>query len=711
MDTYNAGAGIVEPPKKKPVQPIPAVGATVPGGGDPYQPSAPMVPPPVQPTVPGGGSTTPSAPMLPPPAGQVPPTVPGGGSTVPSAPMVPPPALTPPAGFQHTWYGAGIESAPAVNTQMAAPVPPTSTANVDGGWNGFTTQMNPDPAKKAEVLQHYYNQGGTPEGAEAWYAQATKDMSQQYTMDNPAPGDDVVQWNPKTGRYEDPGWAEDPAAQAEMARRMAWMNDQFQKGNINATADQAPDTWTRTQDFGTVQPGGVRASSGPGGGVAGAASAPGSAGTSQGMPPGLMEALLGMLRGQSGAGSAGGSSGPNAGVGTSPIDPANDLRGQVIGNDPSSRLNGLRGMSDSALAGLMGSNWGSEFDQNAASMRGQLQRAPVGFRGVGGDITAQGLQTDLDGGPAINPEDSAQLARFRQMLGQSAEGLASGPSRSAIASQRLSAFDTEAQPMIDKGIKAVGKKAASLGRLGMGQTSIETLEPYTDYLTQRKAMETRLAADTAEGEIADRRNQLSDVRGLVGDEESFGLSRRNEQRGERSYRTGIEEGNLARRGQERDFMTGLAERNRGFQQSERDSELGLSERNSDRDYASRRDALDYAGQRTDASMQDRYNKLGAARGMEQGVADEEFRSRNETRGERGWQEELARYATDLGFRQRQQENDEMGDDFSRSMQLAGLGYGDNPWQALLGGSNSAAGGAPGSMDLLMDFILRQQGGK
>lgn len=88
-----------------------------------------------------------------------------------------------------------------------------------------------------------------------------------------------------------------------------------------------------------------------------------------------------------------------------------------------------------------------------------------------------------------------------------------GSNRSEIAKQRLDAFDTESAPMIRDQIRAVGQKAAQYGRLGLGETAIETLTPYTNYLSNRKALETRLAADTAEGQISDERSNRGELRG------------------------------------------------------------------------------------------------------------------------------------------------------------------------------------------------------
>jgi hypothetical protein len=85
--------------------------------------------------------------------------------------------------------------------------------------------------------------------------------------------------------------------------------------------------------------------------------------------------------------------------------------------------------------------------------------------------------------------------------------------RGAIAQQYLDAFDTRAAPQIRDQIRAVGQRAASLGRLGMGDTAVEALNPYTDYLKERAALASQLAGQSAEGQIADERSNRAELRG------------------------------------------------------------------------------------------------------------------------------------------------------------------------------------------------------
>jgi hypothetical protein len=252
---------------------------------------------------------------------------------------------------------------------------------------------------------------------------------------------------------------------------------------------------------------------------------------------------------------------------------------------------GLPGTNGGASAGY-GAQFGGDTPSPmstpaATALQQALQQAtgrPMAQGAVGSGVSGPFVPGTGGNGVAMRAIDPASDLRGQEITpGQ-------GPSRSDIARQRLAAFDTEAQPMIDKRIKQVGKRAASLGRLGMGQTSIEALEPYTDYLTNRAALSHRLAADTAEGEIGDQRS-----------------------------------------------------------------------------------------------------------------------NRDEMRGERSWQEELARYALDQSIRQRMLENSEQSAEFGRGVQLANLGFGSSPWGSLLAGSQAAGQGTAGSFDLLMDWLARRGG--
>ena len=228
---------------------------------------------------------------------------------------------------------------------------------------------------------------------------------------------------------------------------------------------------------------------------------------------------------------------------------------------------------------------------------------------AGTAVTPYGPGNDLRGG-AVLPAVSERAGGASGMVDSAAQAIGSGPGRQQIAMDRLSAFDTAAQPMIRDKIQAVGRSAAKFGRLGMGDTGIEATRPFTDYLTQRDAYSKQLAADTAEGEIGDR------------------------------------------------F--------RGF------------------------DALS---------------------GYERGVRGFEAGERDEVRGERDFQSDMARDALNDAFRERQFESGEFSDDYNRALQEYLLQLGVDPTGAFLGISNqfgnSAASSVSGAGNILADILARQ----
>lgn len=261
---------------------------------------------------------------------------------------------------------AGVTPAPAVNTATAAPnaswsfnaatkQPELKSATgelVGYSGDGYTAD---DSTKRGAMEQYYTANGGQAGGFDKWFADYSREMP-TYTADNKAPGDDAVELGPD-GTYRPKGLAVDPAAQAEMARRQAWTNDQFQQGNVNATADQAPDSWTRTQDFGTVQP---RSAALPG--VGGVAGKPPSGAPPVGGAPGAP------------AGSAGGAfSNPRERFAQlSQIDPNADLRGTQIAPEPTDRFGAAKMRFDALKSQL-------EKDL-VAKQRGVTQSAAAGGR-------------------------------------------------------------------------------------------------------------------------------------------------------------------------------------------------------------------------------------------------------------------------------------------------------------------------------------------
>lgn len=302
---------------------------------------------------------------------------------------------------------------------------------------------------------------------------------------------------------------------------------------------------------------------------------------------------------------------------------------------------------------------------------------------VNPNIGYQAVGTNVDAGPAVNPTDSPELAKARGLQMGAADAIATGPNRQKIAEDRLASFDMQAQPQMRDQIRDVGQRAAALGRIGNGQTSIEALTPYTDYLTKRASLSKDLAAETAAGDISDRQNNLSAFRGLTESTAGLDTSKRGEQRTERSNVQNTEADNLARQMAERNAKTSLDERNNARAVGE-----------SDADFAARTANVNRATTERNA------------------VAANAQSNRDELRGERGYQTDTAKGATEDAIRQHLLEGQDANTDFDQQLRLLALANGGDPTAALLGGARNSASSAADSYEsfqkLLTDYYRRNQ---
>lgn len=431
--------------------------------------------------------------------------------------------------------------------------------------------------------------------------------------------------------------------------------------------------------------------------------------------------------------------GPIPPVGT--FGPGNDMRFQTINPQASARTTQAGQATDQAAQQVQGFNPAQRAAQLSGEIGQQLLPQDVKFqgmptsvnrRGINPNVQFQGVDTDINAGGRIDPTDSGDMGQFRGMRSQAAQNLTGGPSRSEIAQRELKAFDMESQPEIRDQMQAVARRTAALGRTGMGEASFEQSQPFVDYLTRRAAMESRLAGQTAEGEIQDRQNVLNATRGLVGEEESIGAGRRGEQRQDRSFQTAVDESNIGRRMQERDASLGLSERNLGRDMdlmdrdvaldernlgratSERDTALGLDERNVGRQYDARRAALEagmgLAGQEGNYGL----SRYGTMAGREQDLYGRDVGERNEQRGERDFQVGTAERATDRAVQNYGLEEDAQQRNFDRQMRLEALRLGQDPSGTMLGVSDRMGqrgqGAVEGAADLLGQYMAGRQGG-
>lgn len=449
---------------------------------------------------------------------------------------------------------------------------------------------------------------------------------------------------------------------------------------------------------------------------------------------------------------------PQAPQGT--FGPGNDLRSRQIDPTPSARLTGAQGMTNTAAQGVQNFNRGAAVSSYGQQFGAQLGVKPVGMRQVNPRVNAGSVNTQV-GFKGVNPNVGYQAARTSaqfqgvnpnvqarnvntQVQARSVYGNGM-PSRTDLAKRALSDFTEQSALDRNQGIRQIGQSAAKFGRIGAGMTTNDLTGLEANLDRNRRVQETDLARSVAEGDISDRfrdRDYLTGVdtdnvgRAMQDRDYLTGVDERNYGRAtnERDSALALDERNIAREAQERDFSTGLSERNYGRATNERDTEMGLGERNvgramddrafttgleernvgrdygmaqdqagldernTGRDFDARRTALEMSMGMADRESGDAMDRFNTASGYERGIYGQEAADRDELRGERGYQEEMNRYAGDQRIRQREMENRERDAEFQRAAERARLG---------MAGSQQVGAGAEGANDLLMDWMQRR----
>lgn len=116
------------------------------------------------------------------------------------------------------------------------------------------------------------------------------------------------------------------------------------------------------------------------------------------------------------------------------------------------------------------------------------------------------------------------------------------------------------------------------------------------------------------------------------------------------------------------------------------------------------------------TIQDRLNNASALSGLEGQQYGQGYNSRQELRGERGYQTDMQNQATDRAIQQKMLEDQLLNSSFNRQMQVAGLGsqvgFGNNPANTYLLGANQsynqAGQSGAGLADLLGQYAYGQQ---
>ncbi|HEY8431160.1 MAG TPA: hypothetical protein VIL20_22425, partial [Sandaracinaceae bacterium] len=149
---------------------------------------------------------------------------------------------------------------------------------------------------------------------------------------------------------------------------------------------------------------------------------------------------------------------------------------------------------------------------------------------------------------------SAAAERARALTLQGLESLFSTPDRATLASQQFRDLLEQAAEARRIGVRDIGRAAAALGRIGAGMTTSQLGDLGERIETQIAREASRLAAETAGQELADRLARLQAATSVGGQfrgedlaEARFGQSLRDELRGERAFQYGLSRDAIADR--------------------------------------------------------------------------------------------------------------------------------------------------------------------
>jgi hypothetical protein len=345
---------------------------------------------------------------------------------------------------------------------------------------------------------------------------------------------------------------------------------------------------------------------------------------------------------------------------TSPV--GSGLRGEVFapGGDP--RLAGAQTATDNAAFRAQTYNRnamqaGNEDRYRSVFGDGQID---AGQYGVNPNVRFRGVNPNVAGGPAVDPNESARTAKYGQAQDQALDGL-QGPDRTALALQKLKDFDAVSEEQRFKEERSLGQNIAKFGRSGMQGNADNFGEIQRKIAGDRGRLVNDLAMNVSEGDINDRFRRVDATAGLRGQESGIDAGMRGERRTERDYGTGLDERNYGRQSNERDLETALDESNYGRASTERNTRLGVAEGNQDRLFARSKASVDAATGLTNSSVNDAFDQFNAAGSLEDRVFGQGQSNRGEMRTERNFQQQDAQQTIENRIKEReiQQAEEEM----------------------------------------------------
>lgn len=349
------------------------------------------------------------------------------------------------------------------------------------------------------------------------------------------------------------------------------------------------------------------------------------------------------------------------------------------------------------------------------------------FQGIGANTYAQsqGVLSSLAGGGmgqaqggSFGYNGDTQQARGLTMQ-QLQQTLNTTPDRASLASSSLQRMIEDSNPQFQQDLRAVGQKAAALGRVGSGMTTSDlgdVAQRRNEQIVRRAAdladnaaglslsdQQAKLAAaqgttsalgglDTSGGSLnlkylnasnsALGQNQDARYRGAMGLADLQGQSR-NEAVGERNaaYSAGQDANNLALNLDNTRFsrLRGQATDLAGLQDSSLQNDRALQG-----DQRTERNFFADQNQQGFNNARSRFNDLA---GYQQGRESQDMNNLNWMRGERSYQQGLDQQAIDNNVRERLMQEDLLNGRFRRGMDLSQFGYGGDPTGTMLSAAN------------------------
>lgn len=356
---------------------------------------------------------------------------------------------------------------------------------------------------------------------------------------------------------------------------------------------------------------------------------------------------------------------------------ANNLINKQITTQPSQRTQ-LYGNATDQAAQTAANTTRSGVQQGATDQyRSLYGTGQVGYAPINTQLTSPGVNTQVQGGPAVAPQDSADLQRFRTLLSGSADALTNLPDRVATAQSMLDAEIARSKPQFNADLEDATKLAAANGVLKSGMLA-DRYGTITNQRTQNlDALRAQLIGDATNASIDDRYRTLGAYQGLTGDTAAQEAGRRGEQRTERDYTTGLDTANLGRATTERNYQDTQGAANLGRATDERNYATSLAQQNANNEFQRNQAAVGQGASDASNTLNDQYRALDALSSMETQSANRDAADTNELRGERDFQYGASQDATQNAIQQYLAQLAAQNQDFNQGATLDQLGNKNN----------------------------------